>query len=395
MSKKKRDDLEDLRAANQLAVHATEQVTKAVEAMHTTIAGGPAILGKPLSGAVGLINGLVYGSIRGATRLVGKSIEIALGELAPLFGQSEPGPEREAAQAALNGVVGDYLAQSKNALAIEMQLRRHGQPLVLEEAELRAQIPEATGKLLVLVHGSCMNDIQWSREGHDHGAALERDLGYTPVYVHYNSGLHVSENGLDLDEHLDRLVSAWPRPVESITLLCHSMGGLIARSACHSAETRATSKWRPKLQNLVTLGSPHHGAPLERGGMWVGALLGVSRYSAPLAPLARLRSAGVTDLRFGNVLEEHWSGQDRFALRGDQRKMLSLPEGVACYAIAGNSTLGGDGLVLVDSALGRHSDPALALEFPEDHRWVGEGIAHLDLLSRAEVYAQLRAWLDR
>ena len=395
MSNKKRDDLDDLRAASQLAVHATERVTKVVEAMHTTIAGGPAILGKPLSGPVVLINSLVYGGIREATRLVGKGVERALVELAPLFGESEPGPEREAAQAALNGVVGDYLAETQNALAIEMQFRRHGQPLGYDAARLRAEIPDASHHLLVLVHGSSMNDLQWKRMGHDHGEALERELGYTSVYAFYNSGLHVSENGRNLDLHIERLVSAWPTEVESITLLCHSMGGLVARSACHASEARSDCTWRAKLVALLTLGSPHHGAPLEQGGSWLGAMLDVSRYSAPLVPLTRLRSAGVTDLRFGNVIDEHWRGRDRFAVGFDERRAVSLPSGVACYAVAGVSTLGGDGLVPVDSALGRHSDPALRLEFPEDHQFVGEGIAHLDLLNRPEVYAQLVTWLVR
>jgi hypothetical protein len=47
----------------------------------------------------------------------------------------------------------------------------------------------------VLLHGLCMNDLQWRRAGHDHGRALARDLDYTPVYLRYNSGLHISTNG--------------------------------------------------------------------------------------------------------------------------------------------------------------------------------------------------------
>jgi hypothetical protein len=157
--------------------------------------------------------------------------------------------------------------------------------------------------------------------------------------------------------------------------------------------------WRKKLRALVTLGSPHHGAPLERGGNWVEMLLGVSRYSAPLARLAQLRSAGVTDLRFGNVLDEHWEGKDRFAKEDDPRGELTLPAGVDCFAIAASvapaqvDPLPGDGLVPVDSALGRHEDPARALDFGDAHRWTVLGTTHLDLLSSAEVYAKLLEWL--
>ena len=403
MTKKPRNHVDDLRGASRLAVDATERVTEVVEAMHTTIAGGPAVLGKPLAGPARLLNKLIYGSIRGVTRLVGTSIELALVPLGPLLGQSAPGLEREAALAVLNGVLGDYLTETKNPLAIEMQLRHDGEALELDADALRAAFPDGGSKLLVLIHGSCMNDRQWLRQGHDHGAALARDLGYTPIYVNYNSGLHVSANGRALDALLEQLVTAWPWPLDELVLLGHSMGGLVARSACHHGDARdprTAQGWRSKLTKLICLGTPHHGAPLERGGNWIDVLLDVSRYSAPLARLGRLRSAGVTDLRFGNVLEEHWAGRDRFAPDGDTRLELKLPAGVACYALAGTtsaegqSNFVGDGLVPVDSALGRHDASHLTLAFPEAHRWVCYRTGHIDLLSSPQVYAKLREWLS-
>ncbi|MDB5219746.1 MAG: hypothetical protein JWO86_7673 [Myxococcaceae bacterium] len=402
MTKKTRKHGDDLRGASRLAVDATTRVTHVVEAMHTTIAGGPALLGKPLSVPVRLLNGFVYGSIRGVTRIVGSSIEAVLAQVTPLLGEGAPGPEREAVLAVLNGVVGDYLAETENPLAIEMRFRHDGHTLELEEEAVRATVPDAGGKLLVLLHGSSMNDLQWNRRGHDHGAALARDLGYTPIYLHYNSGRHVSTNGRELDGLLERLVSAWPVPITELVLLGHSMGGLVARSAIHYGDTQepsAARTWRKQLTKLVTLGTPHHGAPIERGGNWVEPLLGVSRYSTPLSRLGRLRSAGVTDLRFGSVLDEHWQGRDRFALGSDPRSELKLPEGVACYALAGTTSAHGqsnrfgDGMVPVDSALGRHDRTHMTLDFPEAHRWIAYGVGHLDLLNRPEVYERLRSWL--
>ncbi len=397
--------VDDLRAASRLAIDATSAIADLVEAMHHTIGGGPAILGRPLEGAARLFTAPVFGGIRGVTRLVGNGIDAALARLSPLVAPLVAGNgravEREAVLAVVNGVLGDYLAQSGNPLAVEMSLRQGGRALELEREALRRALPQAAGKVLVLVHGSCVNDRQWTRQGHDHGAALARDLGYTPVYLHYNTGLHVSVNGRAFAALLEELVAAWPAPVDELVILGHSMGGLVARSACHVGEA-AGHAWRAKLRKLVCIGSPHHGAPLERGGHWVDLLLGVSRYSAPLARLGKIRSAGVTDMRFGNVLDAHWEGRDRFAHAKDTRAPLPLPDGVECYAIAATKApagsagaeLPGDGLVPVDSALGRHARPELTLAFPEAHRWIALGTNHLELLSRPEVYAKLRSWLS-
>src|SRR5205823_7106966 len=102
-----------------------------------------------------------------------------------------------------------------------------------ERAALKQRLSEARGDVLVLIHGLCMNDLQWQRDGHDHGAVLARELGFTPVYLSYNSGLHISTNGRELSAQLQALLDAWPCPVQRLVLVGHSMGGLLARSALH------------------------------------------------------------------------------------------------------------------------------------------------------------------
>jgi hypothetical protein len=304
--------------------------------------------------------------------------------------------------AALNGVLGDYLVTSANPLALAMRLRLNDQPLGQPVAALAAASSPLCGKILLMVHGLCLNDRHWNRKGHDHGAALAADLGYTPVYLHYNTGLHISANGQTFAAMLETLVQHWPVPIEELTIVAHSMGGLILRSAYHYA-LAVDHAWPRHLRSLVFLGTPHHGAPLERGGNWIDLLLGVSPYSAAFARLGQIRSAGITDLRYGNLLEEDWSRHDRFAHVGDQRQRVPLPRGVRVYAMAAttgampgdlNDQLLGDGLVPVSSALGRHPDARLALALPEERQWVGYAMNHLDLLDRPEVYAQLRRWLS-
>lgn len=378
------DLTDDLRGVSRLTIDAIIGVTDLVEAMHRNITSGSSLLGQPPEGPAAGISGLVYNSVRGVTQLVGKSLDLALRSLIPDLGQTGRGSGRDALLAALNGVTGDHLAESANPLAIAMQLREH-------EAE-----PSPTGRLVILVHGLCMNDQQWLRNGHDHGASLARDAGYSPLYLSYNSGRHISINGREFAQQLQELVTRWPVPVEEIVIIGHSMGGLVARSACHYA-VADSHDWLALLKKIVFLGTPHHGAPLEQAGSVIDLLLGATPYSAPLARIGLVRSAGIQDLRHGNLTDEHWGRK-----RPNASQQVALPVGVLCYAIAavqGDSTqrvrnkVLGDGLVPVDSALGRHLRASHSLGFPPDNTCVLPHMNHFDLLSRGEVYQQLLAWL--
>jgi hypothetical protein len=390
----------DLRGFARLATQATAGLADLVEAMHHTIAR-PAGRGRTqAAGRTRGITGLVYKSVRGITRLVGGGVDALLGQLRPTLAGRASSPEREAVLAALNGVLGDYLVATENPLAIPMRLRREGRPLVLATASLAAAIPHGGGKLAVLVHGLCLNDLHWNRAGHDHGAVLARALGYTPLYLHYNTGLHTSTNGRTLAGLLETLLRQWPQPVDDLVILAHSMGGLVARSACHYAAA-AGHDWPRRLTKLAFLGTPHHGAPLERGGNWVNVILDATPYAAPFARLGKLRSAGITDLRYGNVLDEHWQGRDRFAHARDARRPVPLPKGVRSFAIAATTgkqrgdlrdRLLGDGLVPVASALGRHDDLHRALGFPRSRQWIGYGMGHLDLLAGPAVSDRIVRW---
>jgi PGAP1-like protein len=396
MTRKTHVHLSDLVGINRLATDVTAGLTDLAEALHNNIACSPGILGTPMQERTSDIAGLVYESVRGVTRLVGGTTDVMLAQLVPILDERSS-QEREAVLAALNGLMGDYLAATGNPLAISMRLRRNGQPLTLEREALSASVPPPRDKLLLLVHGLCMNDLQWTQKGSDFGAALARDLGYTPVHLHYNSGLHTSTNGRAFAALIEALLQQWPESLKEFGILAHSMGGLVSRSAYHYGMA-AGQIWPQHLRKLVFLGTPHHGALLERGGNWVNLCLGLSPYTAPFARLVKLRSAGMTDLRYGNLLDEDWQGLDRFEHAGDLRHPVPLPEGVWCYAIAANvgkkaRDLFGDGMVSVNSALGRHEDPGLALSFAPSRRWVGYGMNHWDLLSQPTVYEQIRRWI--
>jgi pimeloyl-ACP methyl ester carboxylesterase len=401
----------DLRGAARLTTDAVAGLTSLVEAMHARIASLPYIArpGAPAPDErTHGVTGLVYETVRGVTRVVGGSAEALLGWLGPALMAPQPAQplaphaEREAIIAALNGVLGDHLAATDNPLAITMAFRHGGRALEMERFALRQRLPGATPRLLVLLHGLCMNDLQWQRAGHDHGAALAQALGFTPVYLHYNTGLSISTNGRILAQLMERLFDAWPVPIERLALVGHSMGGLVARSALHHAPSiqRGALRWPTRVTDLVCLGTPHQGAALERAGHGVDVLLGAAPYAAPLARLGKVRSAGIKDLRVGNItsapVDDHGTAQ---------AAQVALPANTRCFAVAGSlgpaarggglkARLLGDGLVTVDSALGRHDRADRRLAFPAGHQAVVHETGHLDLLSNAEVSALLLRWLQ-
>ena len=417
--------LSDLQGLAQLATQATLGITGLAETVqgrvYKSVAAPFGPLGQkfvdpsPASSGVkrGGITSLAYGSVRGVTRLVGGAADKLLAGAGSLQRHKKSSRTREAMLAAINGVLGDRLLETANPLTITMSFRHEGEPLLLDKAALAQRLPHATGKVLVLVHGLCMNDLQWTGSAvgdtptgagtlHDHGAYLARELGYTPVYLHYNTGLSIADNGQRLAGLMEQLWQAWPVPISTLTLLTHSMGGLVSRSACHHAEA-AGQRWRQGLDHLIFLGTPHGGAPLEALGHWVDKMLGSNIVTRPFAAIGLVRSAGIQDLREGKVLPDVAPAADETG--------LPLPEGVQCCTVAAtiqsepassatslkealaNRYLG-DGLVPVPSALGVHPDTRQSVSFRPEDQWRAWDTGHVALLHSSAVAAQLRRWLS-
>ena len=386
-----RRHLSDLRGVVRLAVEATVGVTDLVEKMHHTIQLRHPPLGASRADNTSGLTGFVYRSIRGTTRLVGKGLDAGLAPVGALLPEQASSASRDAFVSVINGVYGDHLMQTGNPLTIEMGLRHLGLPL--EPGRVDADSGAEgngvfTGKILLFIHGLCRNDGHWIRDGNNYGQALADDLGYTPLYLRYNTGLPIADNGRALADMLEDLLASWPHPVSELVIAGHSMGGLVSRSAYHHGSL-AGHDWLQHLHKMVFIGTPHHGSPLERGGHWLDYAMGLSPYAAPFTVIAKKRSAGINDLRHGSITDV-------------AEQFVPLPTAVKCYTMA--ATLGkkltrvsekltGDGLVPLDSALGRSANPDRMLAFPESHQWIGFETRHNELLGHPGVFAQIRDWL--
>ena len=390
----------DIRGFTQLAVQAVSGVTQIVEGVHQSVLQTIGVSRRKVSGETDGLTGFIYRTIYATTRLTGKALDLSLEKLLPKQDQAPEkqanSPQREILLSVLNGVMGDRLAEDNSSFALSMTMRYQNEPINLSSiSSLSPSLSRASDKLLIMVHGLCLSDRQWhsqqSNRGVAHGEVLASRFGYSPIYLRYNTGLPISQNGRELCRQLEVLTKAWPVPVTEVSILTHSMGGLVARSAVYCAQVDNLT-WSGKLKNLIFLGTPHHGAPLERLGHWIDTVLGKTPFTAPFSKLGRLRSAGITDLRHGYI-----SQHDK-----QQHKIIPLPDSVNCYTIAATTaskpetksqTLIGDGLVPVNSALGISESSDLSLKFKAENQWIVYQANHMALLSSLEVNAQLQDWL--
>jgi pimeloyl-ACP methyl ester carboxylesterase len=331
------------------------------------------------------ISGGAYAGVRFATSGAGRLAAAAGVSLLPPERRSlSSSPGGRLVLGALNGAIGDRLAAGESEAAIDMDLRT-GEP---------------GPRLAIFVHGLCETDEAWGPFPGTFGARLRDELGYTPVQVRYNSGLHISGNGRALSDLIESTLEDWPVPVEEIVLIGHSMGGLVARSACHYGERDGT--WTTRLRHVFCLGTPHLGAPLEQAANAGGWALGRLPETRPFAKLVNGRSAGIKDLRYGSCLEDDWCDCDPDELLTDRCGEVPFCSGATYYFIGATlsrrsdspfARVVGDLLVLYPSASGNGRKRRIPFE-ADCGRHFG-GMTHFHLLRHPAVYEQVRTWIQR
>ncbi len=404
---------QEIRAVGRLAGDVLVGVVDTVRDVHRAVARRVFAAVGPVAAPVRVVHDSitsgVYGVVRGAHAALPRGATAVAAVGAGLADQSplSDSPPAGLILGVLNGLWGDTLAQRHPELALTMSVRALGGDVPTTVGGLAAAYPAATSRIAVFVPGLSETEQYWSlsarrhygTEHSTHGSRLQHDLGYTPVYVRYNSGLHVSDNGGRLARLLDELVAGWPVTVDEIVLIGHSMGGLVARSACHHAASGG-HPCTPLIRHVFCLGTPHLGVPLEQGlnaAAWLAAHAPESR---PLARLANRRSAGVKDLRYGSLVEQDWRDCDPDEFLRDRCTEVPFLPHAAYYFIGTTVTADrdhpvariiGDLFVQLPSASGTGRRRRIPFA-PDNGRHLG-GLHHFDLLNHPDVYHQIRIWL--
>jgi len=395
----------EVRALSALAFDELHGFPGAIRDMHLGIAErafrgvGPAA--RPVKLIHDALSSRAYGAIGAGASMLGKATDAAM-ERRGIGEQTSLSTTQKGSfgLAVLNGFIGDRLERDGSALHQPTSVRMLGERIGLDESSLRDAFPQATPRLVVFIHGLTGDEFCWSWGAeHAYGSRLASDLDCTAVYLRYNSGLHISENGRTVAALLEELVAAWPIEVQQIALVGHSMGGLVARSATHQADEH-DQRWVGHVRHVVSLGTPHLGAPLEQGVHRAAAALHKLPETRMLSSFLRRRSAGIRDLRQGSLVDEDWRDRDPDALRAVAcQEVPLLGWATHCFVSATvtrspNHPLGrllGDILVMVPSATGRGR--TRRIPFRDEHGHHVGATHHVALLNHPEVYDRLRGWL--
>ena len=267
------------------------------------------------------------------------------------------------------------------ARASRMELHANGKALRFNARSLSG----LNERVCVFVHGLACDEQSWhfdpgawgfhGRAGakglssgpRHYGSLLQRDLGFSPIYLRYNTSLSVTENGRHLSALLSRLVDLAPAHFRELVLIGHSLGGLVARSACDQASL-GKLPWVARVPMVICLGSPHQGASLDRPGD-ASESLSTGAGRPRLSPSARdplpLAKAGVLGERALRLIAGNLADDESGHLLGH---------------------LLGDGLVSTRSA----SQAGMAGDV---QRVELAGLGHMALLNHPRVYAVIHEWL--
>jgi pimeloyl-ACP methyl ester carboxylesterase len=237
--------------------------------------------------------------------------------------------------------------------------------------------------LVFLVHGLVETERRWVGTAAAPGLAgvIEARSPVSPVLIRYNTGLPLDRNGARLADLIQEVVDGWPLAVESISLVGYSMGGLVAGKACLAAAT-SHRPWVDRLTDVITIGAPHGGAPLEKLVAAASWGLNMAATTRPLAAFLHGRSQGIKDLGSG--------------AGAAPPPALERLKGVRHHLVGGVLTSNPSnplGAIVGDLMVGPGSSTSSVLIEPTSAVILG-GVHHFNLLEDPAVVEHVASWLD-
>lgn len=324
----------------------------------------------------------VYGGLGMGLRAASSGLDaVAAAGVGPRL---EDGPRGRFVSSAVNGLIGDRLVHERPRLAISMGVRVEARDVPLETPSLAEAFSEASGRLVVFLHGLCETESYWNKNrvtlGTTYGEALAT-RGWTPVFLRNNTGLGLRASGVELAALMQRLVEEWPVPVSRIALVGHSMGGLVIRAG-GAVVTEADRPWTDLVSDVITLGTPHLGAPIAWGIGHGSRGLGRLPETSAFGRILDWRSLGVHDLVAGLAEDVPPLPNARYRLVA--ATLTRSPRHPVGHVV-------GDLLVRVGSAYGR--DRYGAELFPGAEVLHVGRTDHFGLLNHVAVHEAMREWL--
>lgn len=375
-------------ALSHLTLRSAGELTDLAAEMHHTITRAPLPCSKMQPDANRAP--MPYRIVRGSFNTMAESLA-AVPATRVLDEAAQPSNSWRLFRSITNGVMGDKLARWNNALALPLGLHDlDGHTLDWNSLQQNS----CTG-IVLFAHGLCLSEHEWNNAAHQQFAATLREAGYSVVYLRYNSGRAIHENGRELADYFSQHIT---RDTPPVLLIGYSMGGLLFRSAFEIARCEK-QPWLQRVERVAFLATPHHGSPLEKVGNLANAIFASTPYTLPLMRLGNIRSRGIKDLRYGCVTAEESTAANDAQHRDFRDALVPLPLHVNTLIVSGalpdprQRALLGDGLVPIESARGEHAQPRLTLQAPKLERVHLEPLTHMGFLSDARVYTVLRSWL--
>ncbi len=266
--------------------------------------------------------------------------------------------------AILNGLNGDILEENNDPLAIKMHFRYRNKDISVDKLVDYYDFNQFDGRVCILIHGLMGDEYMWKKiKANDEnkiGDWLEKNENQHVLYLRYNTGLHISENGRALSNLFEEFMNQYGNKIKQLVLIGHSMGGLLIRSAGYYADIQRQN-WLERLKTIFLIGVPNKGSYLAQIGFFVGHIFRKIDISHDdyIAKFMDVRSNGIKDLSFAYLTDDDWLNKNSGDLENYTVSKVRPISGVKYYLIGGilgkkNNILSsyfGDGLVGSTSAL--------------------------------------------